>query len=307
MKTSLKLIVVLLSVGILVVSGSCGNSNGTVGDTLLSDSVGNPGSNSGNQKLPDSLAALLLGENYATRGPVDSILIDDQTIVYNIGMHENKYQFLMLLSGIGSGSGGVSISILQKENGGYTVIQNFFSFPEGIRTESTGNIFDINLYYRNVLFDEMCPVSFHYTWTANHYTLKEINYVNAATGVVYTGELLDQLHIISDTDLIPEFPFVKKTKQLDRFNVNRIDVDTLSIDKTEKLLLFKNNCGDEITADHIWLVKENNDQYTLLEEVDAQETHEVIVQKKKNGYPEIAFGDTVLRWNNQNYMKSPMR
>ncbi|HTF04971.1 MAG TPA: hypothetical protein VK826_13180 [Bacteroidia bacterium] len=303
MKTSLKLIVALFCFGTLVVTGSCGDSTGTDGDTLFADSSGGAAENTENKKLPDSLAVLLRRENYSTRGHVDSILINGQTIAYNIGVNENKYKYLMLLSDIGSGSGGVNISILQKDNDDYKIIQSFFAFPDGLRKESTENIFDMNLYYKNALFDDMCPVSMHYTWSGNRYMLKGINYVNAATGMTYTGALLDQMHIISEPDLIPEFPFVKKTESVTRFNINRIDVDTFII-RDENLLLFKNNCIDEITANHVWLVKEDNGQYVMMEEVDAPETHEVVVQKRKGGHPEIIFGDTVLKWNSGKWIKS---
>lgn len=304
---SLKLIVALLCFGILVAIGSCGDSNGTDGDTLLADSSGGPAENAGNQKLSDSLAALLRRGNYAIRGHVDSMLIDDRTIVYNIGVNENKYRYLMILSDIGSGSGGVNISIVQKDSSNYNIIQSFFAFPDGIHTESAENIFDMNLYYRNALFDDMCPVSMRYTWSGDQYILKGINYVNASTGIIYSGSLLDQMHIISQSDLVPEFPFVKKTKGVERFNINRIDVDTFIIGRDERLLLFKNNCIDEITANHIWLVKEGNGQYVMVEEVDAPETHEVVVLRNKRTYPEIAFGDTVLKWSSGKWIKSAPR
>jgi len=57
----------------------------------------------------------------------------------------------------------------------------------------------------------------------------------------------------------------------------------------------------------VWLVKEDNGQYVMMEEVDAPETHEVVVQKRKGGFPEIIFGDTVLKWNNGKYTKSLSR
>jgi len=255
--------------------------------------------------LPDSLQKIVKSGRYILKNGFDSLAVSKSTWIYSIDAY-NKHDVLLLVEGVGDGIAGgeITLSVIKNVAGKQFKVQSLSAIPDSLKRTVTNGVYDIALYYQNALFDAMCPVSINYKWNGHYYDPAELNYVVSVDNIVYTSDLLKLMGIVAKQGILPVFPFIKTENLNDKYNINRIDIDTLK-SKDDKIFLFKNDCSDEKYANHIWIIKKVKKEYILLAEQDRTEATAIfLIPGKSNALPDIVFGMDTLRWNGQTYRRT---
>lgn len=300
----------ILCLGVMWMTFSCTNNqseqvsltNGSVPDTTVITDPANhliipP------EALPDSIQKIIERNKFISKNGVDSLPLNETSWFYNVGANENRFNYLVLIENFGSGSasGGTNISVIKKTDGKYYKIQYLFAFLDEIQKAITFGNYDIALYYPGAAFDHSCPVSVNYKWMGNYYEMAGINYITVKTNVNYSGEMLKKMGIVKDDEILNYFPFIKETDKHKQYDINNIDVDTFLFNTgVAKMFLFKNNSTDGLSADHLWVLKQEGDNYIVIGEQEKEEVTEISLSYKKGEeIPDIIFGLDTLEWTGE--------
>ncbi len=250
------------------------------------------------------MALLFLSVNACTPTETTSVLpakeaTDAESVMYELGEDASGQKVYLRMEGFGISSHGCDISVLRETQGNFQVIQSFFALPDSLPQDSTQAIQDLNLYYRDLLFEGRNPVSVNYRWNGSRYAFNGLNYVVSSSDIRYTEPQLRLLGIVSDEALSDFPPFLTNDSVQAAFDINEMEIDTVLQSGKTRYLVIKNKYLSYGMTNKIWIVEEKNNTWLLQAEAENPEfayvSYEYLTLRGQH-YPKIYLGATQIIW-----------